>query len=379
MTDTNQQLAIVTDAREVGVMRATERPVTSGMAGRADSERTTDFQAVLLAMASHDLRQPLQILQGSHDLLGIGVRTKSEQRLLQRGQHAINCLNGLLNQLLSAVRLCEHSKEARISRVPLEPLFRQACHENAEGALQKGIDIRVCPTSASVMSNAVLLNGILRNLVSNAIKYTEPNGRILIGCRRSGKNVRIDVCDTGIGIAGEQLSRIFEAFTRLDCARCDGFGVGLFIVRRAIEVLGHRIDVSSVVSRGSRFSIFATPTEMEPCVRSSVEPRETVLRVGSLELDLIDRTARRGNRPIDLRPREFQLLKYMMQRSDQVLSCASLIKDVWHFKFVAETNRINVHMGRLRSKIDGPNEVRMIRNVRGEGFVLSASPALAKN
>jgi DNA-binding winged helix-turn-helix (wHTH) protein len=229
------------------------------------------------------------------------------------------------------------------------------------------------------MSNAVLLNGILRNLVSNAIKYTEPNGRILIGCRRSGQAVRIDVCDTGIGIAGEQLSRIFEAFTRLDSTRCDGLGVGLFIVRRAIEVLGHRIDVSSVVSRGSRFSIFATPTEMEPCVRSSVEPRETVLRVGSLELDLIDRTARRGNRPIDLRPREFQLLKYMMQRSDQVLTFANLMKDVWHFKFVPETNRIHVHMGRLRSKIDGPKDVPMIRNVRGEGFVLSATPALAKN
>jgi DNA-binding response OmpR family regulator len=118
---------------------------------------------------------------------------------------------------------------------------------------------------------------------------------------------------------------------------------------------------------------------MEPCVRSSVEPRETVLHVGSLELDLIDRIARRGNRPIDLRPREFELLKYMMQRSDQVLTCANLLKDVWHYKILPETNLIHVHMGRLRSKIDGPKEVPMIRNVRGEGFVLSATPALAKN
>jgi signal transduction histidine kinase len=73
--------------------------------------------------------------------------------------------------------------------------------------------------------------------------------------------VRIDVCDTGIGITSEQLSRIFEAFTRLDSTRCDGLGIGLFIVRRAIEVLGHRIDVSSAVSRGSRFSIFAARTD----------------------------------------------------------------------------------------------------------------------
>src|SRR6267378_2520317 len=240
---------------------ATEQPVTLGMAGKADPQRTTDFQAVLLAIAGHDLRQPLQIIQSSHELLGVGVRTKSEQDLLQTGQHAIDRLNGQLNQLLGALRLCEHSKEARLSPVALEPLFRQACHENRESALQKGIDIRVCPTGASVMSNALLLNSILRNLVSNAIKYTEPKGQILIGCRRLGQNVRIDVCDTGIGITREQLSRIFEAFTRLDSARCDGLGVGLFIVRRAIEVLGHRIDVSSAASRGSRFSIIATRTD----------------------------------------------------------------------------------------------------------------------
>ena len=126
-------------------------------------------------------------------------------------------------------------------------------------------------------------------------------------------------------------------------------------------------------------SIVVIISRLESCVRSSIEPRETVLRVGSLELDLIDRTARRGSRPIDLRPREFQLLKYMMQRSDQVLTRADLIKDVWHYKFVPETNVVDVHMGRLRRKVDGSNEVPMIRNIRGEGFVLSAAPALAKN
>jgi DNA-binding response OmpR family regulator len=139
-------------------------------------------------------------------------------------------------------------------------------------------------------------------------------------------------------------------------------------IRREMDGLGQRpLSIVIIIPR------------MEPCVRSPVEPREMVLRVGSLVLDLIDRTARRGNRPIDLRPREFQLLKYMMQRRDQVLTCANLIKDVWHYKFVPETNRLNVHMGRLRSKIDGPNEAPMIRNVRGKGFVLSAAPALSKN
>jgi DNA-binding response OmpR family regulator len=103
-------------------------------------------------------------------------------------------------------------------------------------------------------------------------------------------------------------------------------------------------------------------------------PTETVLRVGSLELDLIDRTAQRGDRGIDLRPREFQLLKYMMQRSGRLLTRATLLKEVWNYKFVPETNLVDVHMGRLRRKVDGSNEPPMIRNVRGVGFVLSATP-----
>jgi DNA-binding winged helix-turn-helix (wHTH) protein len=114
----------------------------------------------------------------------------------------------------------------------------------------------------------------------------------------------------------------------------------------------------------------------QPLAQLPALRKETVLRVGALELDLIDRTAKRGDRQIDLRPREFQLLKYMMQRSDKLLTRASLLKDVWHYKFVPETNLVDVHMGRLRRKVDGPDEVSMIRNVRGVGFVLSATPFL---
>jgi len=104
-----------------------------------------------------------------------------------------------------------------------------------------------------------------------------------------------------------------------------------------------------------------------------VSGAETTLRVGALKLDLIDRTARRGERQIDLRPREFLLLKYMMQRSDKVLARATLLKEVWHYKFVPKTNLVDVHLGRLRRKVDAVNEAPMIRNIRGLGFVLSAN------
>jgi DNA-binding winged helix-turn-helix (wHTH) protein len=112
----------------------------------------------------------------------------------------------------------------------------------------------------------------------------------------------------------------------------------------------------------------------DPSTGLHAPTNETVLRVGPLELDLLDRTARRGDRKIDLRPREFQLLKYMMQRSDKLLTRATLFKEVWHYKFVPETNLVDVHMGRLRRKVDGSDEAPMIRNVRGAGFVLSPTP-----
>jgi DNA-binding winged helix-turn-helix (wHTH) protein len=112
----------------------------------------------------------------------------------------------------------------------------------------------------------------------------------------------------------------------------------------------------------------------EHLVRLPDLSNETVLRVGPLELDLLDRTAKRGGRQIDLRPREFHLLKYMMQRSDKLLTRETLLKEVWNYRVVPETNLVDVHIGRLRRKIDGPNGPFLIRNVRGIGFVLSATP-----
>jgi DNA-binding winged helix-turn-helix (wHTH) protein len=107
-------------------------------------------------------------------------------------------------------------------------------------------------------------------------------------------------------------------------------------------------------------------------VWSRVRQNATMLRVGSLELDLMVRTAKRGNRPIVLRPREFELLEYMMRRRDKLLTREALLKEVWHYKFVPETNLVDVHMGQLRRKVDGSDEAPMIRTVRGLGFVLSA-------
>lgn len=119
------------------------------------------------------------------------------------------------------------------------------------------------------------------------------------------------------------------------------------------------------------FAVVELVARIEALLRRPADTRETTLRVGSLELDLIERTARRGERQIDLLPREFRLLEYMMRRCDQLLTRAMLLEEVWNYKFVpATTNLVDVHMGRLRHKVDGPGEPQMIQNVRGSGFIL---------
>ena len=108
----------------------------------------------------------------------------------------------------------------------------------------------------------MLLEAILRNLVRNVVKYTKPGGPILIGCRRVKDDIRIDVYDTGAGIAPEHLPQILEAFQRVDSTRAEGLGIGLLVVRHAVALLGHRVEVRSRVGYGSRFSISpAPPTE----------------------------------------------------------------------------------------------------------------------
>jgi two-component system, OmpR family, response regulator len=122
------------------------------------------------------------------------------------------------------------------------------------------------------------------------------------------------------------------------------------------------------------FAIVELIARIEALLRRPLELRETSLSVGALELDLIERTAKRGERTIDLLPREFRLLEYMMQHCDQLLTRAMLLEEVWNYKFIPATNLVDVHMGRLRHKVDGPDEPPMIHNVRGSGFILRTVP-----
>ncbi len=117
------------------------------------------------------------------------------------------------------------------------------------------------------------------------------------------------------------------------------------------------------------FALGELAARVEALLRRPVETRETVLRVGPLEIDLIDRTARRGTRDIELLPREFKLLEYLMRRAGQVVTRDMLFADVWHYRFIPPTNLVDVHMGRLRRKIDEAEETPLIHSIRAVGFM----------
>lgn len=120
------------------------------------------------------------------------------------------------------------------------------------------------------------------------------------------------------------------------------------------------------------FELVELVARIEALLRRPAKSRETLLRLGALELDLLKRTARRGDRPLGLLPREFRLLEHMMRREGQVVTRTMLLEEVWNYTFVPQTNVVDVHMGRLRRKVDAPGESPMIHSVRGVGFTLRA-------
>lgn len=117
------------------------------------------------------------------------------------------------------------------------------------------------------------------------------------------------------------------------------------------------------------FAFTELAARVEALLRRPIDVRETILRVGPLEMDLIDRTVRRGERELDLLPREFKLLEYLMRRPGQLVTRDMLLEDVWNYRFLPQTNLVDVHIGRLRRKLDGPGEAPLIQSVRGAGFI----------
>lgn len=154
--------------------------------------------------------------------------------------------------------------------------------------------------------------------------------------------------------------------------RADGIAAPVLVLS-ALSAVDDRVGGLKAGGDDYLTKPFAMPellARVDALLRRPAPTRETLLRAGPLVLDLLERTARREGRLLDLLPREFKLLEYMARRPDRVLTRAMMLEDVWNYRFVPQTNLVDVHIGRLRRKVDLPGEVPLITSVRGEGFCL---------
>ncbi len=213
-----------------------------------------------LAAVSHDLRQPLHALDLFHASLRARLRDGELGRLLDLAGHASRSLGEMLGELMDISRFDAGRIVANKRVVAVAPLLRECVDEMTPLAEEKGLVLRLrARREVSVHSDPVLLKRVIRNLVSNAIRHTETGG-VLVGVRVCRGEVRIEVRDTGPGIDDEQLPYIFDEFYQIDNPERDrekGLGLGLAIVRRVTEMLGHTVHVRSRPGTGTCFSVTA--------------------------------------------------------------------------------------------------------------------------
>ncbi|MTJ81438.1 MAG: PAS domain S-box protein [Telmatospirillum sp.] len=221
------------------------------------AEQANMAKTRFLAAASHDLRQPLQALSMFVTVLAGRDHTPEDAALIGRIEDSAAALETLLNGLLDVSKLEAGLVEPAMSAFEIGRLLSRLSAEFGPQVAEVGLEFRYVPSSAVITSDAALLERILRNLLNNAVRYTKV-GRILLGCRRHGDTLKIEVWDTGIGIPRDQLPLIFREFHQLGNSARDrrqGLGLGLTIVDRLAQLLGHRIGVSSEPRKGSVFSI----------------------------------------------------------------------------------------------------------------------------
>ncbi len=216
------------------------------------AERADRTKSIFLAAASHDLRQPLQTLRLLHGALQQQHPAGEGQKIVAGIGHSIDTMSSMLSSLLDINRLESGNLRPSKSDFAVNDIFDSAATDLLPLLEEKGLQWRVVPSNFVVRSDKRMLEEMIRNLLSNAIRYTD-QGKILLGCRRASGKIRIEIWDTGIGIPGDQLPRIFEEYY-CDAER-GGFGLGLAIVRRLGEILDHRVDVRSTPGKGTGFSI----------------------------------------------------------------------------------------------------------------------------
>jgi signal transduction histidine kinase len=210
-----------------------------------------------LAAASHDLRQPVAAVGLLSGLLRDRLRGTPLHDMTLRLMDAVRAMETLLNGLLDLSRLEAGAIKPHWQAVDLGAMLARISSHEQESARQRGLSLRVHATDAVAYSDPILLEQMIRNLIGNALRYTQRGG-VLVGVRQRGSHLLIQVWDTGQGIAREDQQRIFDDFVQLDNAernQAKGLGLGLAIVQRAAQLMGSQVKLTSRVGKGSCFTI----------------------------------------------------------------------------------------------------------------------------
>ncbi len=241
---------------------------------RVAAERANAIKSTFLSAASHDLRQPLQTIGFLTGALSNKVHDHQARRYIDALESVVETMREMLATFLDVSRLDSQAFKPEVRAFRVGDLLDKIRVQFRPSAAEKGLALRVVPSRATVVSDPVLLEQIVRNFVDNAIRYTN-SGKVLVGCRAQGRMLRIEVWDTGSGIPPDQYRNIFEDFTQLDNDARDrnkGLGLGLGIVQRMGCLLGHGIDVRSWLGRGSSFSV-TVPRDYNAIAQSDVVDR----------------------------------------------------------------------------------------------------------
>jgi signal transduction histidine kinase len=225
---------------------------------RAKADAANLDKTRFLAAASHDLLQPLNAARLYTATLVERARDGEFAPLALSIEAALGAVEEIMAALIDISRLDSGALTPKPAPFAIGDILRKVAVEFAPPAREKAIGLRLVACGATVTSDRLLVGRIVQNLVSNAIKYTRPKGRVLVGCRRHGTRLRLDILDTGIGFSREQQGLIFGEFSRLEpgARMAAGLGLGLSIVQRLVATLGLGLELDSVEGRGSRFSLY---------------------------------------------------------------------------------------------------------------------------
>ena len=264
---------------------------------KSAADRANLGKTKFLAGAGHDLLQPLNVARLFLDALGERERDAETARIVERIVTALATAESLISTILEISKLDAGALPAEIADVDVGPLLRRLASEYAIEAEDRHLRFRLVALDAVVRTDVRLLERVLRNLVSNALRYTKRGG-ILLGCRRRDGLLRIAVWDTGVGIPAERIADIFEEFHRLDVPgqNKDGMGLGLAIVERIAKLLDLNVTVRSTPGRGSMFAVdvpLGDPAHTQPSDTNSELTLAAVTLAGRTVLVVDDDTEAR--------------------------------------------------------------------------------------